>query len=81
MTSSLFTNALCAQSLLSIRARKKTVASKAIYATQGVIALVCAAGVAKEIGASKALKAITYAALGAITIAALNKLEDNNGGQ
>jgi hypothetical protein len=77
--SAVLASAAITHALLSIRARKKKIAPKAVYAAQGAIAVFCAAGAIERLNENKTLSAIALAALGGAAIAALNKLEDFNG--
>ncbi|MDR2152639.1 MAG: hypothetical protein LBO72_07450 [Helicobacteraceae bacterium] len=79
--SSVAAGAAITHALLSIRARKKTAAAKAIYATQGAIAIFCAAETIDKLKANETLKAIAIAAIGGAAIAALNKLEEISNGK
>ena len=77
--SGVLAGAALTHALLSIRARKKGVAPKAIYAAQGAIAVLCAAGALEEFSAKRPLRAIAIATLGGAAVAALNKMEDIDG--
>ncbi|MDR1450769.1 MAG: hypothetical protein LBI57_00305 [Helicobacteraceae bacterium] len=71
--------AAATHALLSIRARKRGFAPKAIYAAQGAIAVFCAAETIGELSSRRPLRAIAIAAIGGAAIAALNKMEDLHG--